>query len=275
MADELAHMLAEKFVAFRSREAKSAKELLTYKQVLDVAPCPMALIGKEGATEYVNFSFCTMLGVTSTRVLSDGWLCVVAQDDLERTRALWGAAVAGGLKDIEAWSHLKTAAGVHSVFWRAAQLHTGGYALAIFHPKCAFFKHPSGGNPPGCAVPGCTTSGLPEPSAWLLFLGGMQAKLPTLTKRQAEVLVLLCDEKSNREVAGILGISIKTVEKHRADLNALCGTDNILGVLRVGFRLGLVNYTPWVAKGFSSRPTTSQRHSAAGLCAPHAYRSAL
>jgi DNA-binding NarL/FixJ family response regulator len=39
---------------------------------------------------------------------------------------------------------------------------------------------------------------------------------PTLTSREREAIQLLAEGKSNKEVAGLLGISVKTVETHRA-----------------------------------------------------------
>jgi len=40
--------------------------------------------------------------------------------------------------------------------------------------------------------------------------------MPKLTSRESEAVQLLAEGKSNKEVAGVLGISVKTVETHRA-----------------------------------------------------------
>ena len=43
-------------------------------------------------------------------------------------------------------------------------------------------------------------------------------KRKPLTTREAEVLQLIAEGKANKESAAVLGISIKTVEKHRTNL---------------------------------------------------------
>jgi len=49
--------------------------------------------------------------------------------------------------------------------------------------------------------------------------GGIQAEQITpggLTAREREIVMLLCDGRSNKEVGAVLSISVKTVEAHRA-----------------------------------------------------------
>jgi DNA-binding NarL/FixJ family response regulator len=48
---------------------------------------------------------------------------------------------------------------------------------------------------------------IPEKSAW-----------ESLTPREKEVLKLIAESYQNKEIAQILGISVKTVEKHRGNL---------------------------------------------------------
>jgi DNA-binding NarL/FixJ family response regulator len=55
------------------------------------------------------------------------------------------------------------------------------------------------------------------------YLGGVQAdraepSLPSLTPREREIVQLLAEGKSNKEVAAALEISVKTVEAHRANI---------------------------------------------------------
>jgi two-component system, NarL family, response regulator NreC len=57
--------------------------------------------------------------------------------------------------------------------------------------------------------------------------------MATLTPREEEVLELLTLGYTNREVAGELAISVRTVETHRA---------SILGKLRLRTRADLVRY---------------------------------
>lgn len=53
--------------------------------------------------------------------------------------------------------------------------------------------------------------------------GKLNKKVAHLTSREVEVLQLITEGKANKETAGALGISIKTVEKHRqALMEKLC-----------------------------------------------------
>ena len=58
------------------------------------------------------------------------------------------------------------------------------------------------------------------------------AKTPPLTSREAEVLQLIAEGFSNKQIAGELNISIKTIEKHRQSLMAKLGIHNIAGLTR-------------------------------------------
>jgi len=61
-----------------------------------------------------------------------------------------------------------------------------------------------------------------------------------LTAREREVLRLLVDAKSNKDVAALLGISVKTVETHRAAIMRKLGARSIVEVVRFAIRTGLV-----------------------------------
>lgn len=61
-----------------------------------------------------------------------------------------------------------------------------------------------------------------------------------LTAREREVLQLIAEGCSNKDVASRLGISIKTAENHRHHLMQKLGTRNAADLTREAFRLGLV-----------------------------------
>jgi DNA-binding NarL/FixJ family response regulator len=63
-----------------------------------------------------------------------------------------------------------------------------------------------------------------------------------LTKRQKEVLQLLAEGKSNKEIAQILGISVKTVEFHRAQMMRSLGVHTVAELTRAAVRIGLVHH---------------------------------
>ena len=65
-------------------------------------------------------------------------------------------------------------------------------------------------------------------------------RLTGLTDRQKEVLQLLAEGRGNKEMAAILGVSIKTVEFHRAQIMRAVGVRSTAELTRVAVRLGLV-----------------------------------
>ncbi len=61
-----------------------------------------------------------------------------------------------------------------------------------------------------------------------------------LTPREREVLQLVAAGKTTKEVAEILGISVKTVESHRTHIMQKLDTSNTAGVVRYAIRQGLI-----------------------------------
>lgn len=61
-----------------------------------------------------------------------------------------------------------------------------------------------------------------------------------LTPRQAEVLKLIAQGKSNKEVSAALSVSIKTVETHRAQLMVRLDIHDVPGLVRYAIRTGLI-----------------------------------
>ncbi len=61
-----------------------------------------------------------------------------------------------------------------------------------------------------------------------------------LTPRQKEILKLVAEGRSTKEIANLLEISIKTVESHRGQLMERLGIHDIPGLVRYAMRTGLV-----------------------------------
>lgn len=59
---------------------------------------------------------------------------------------------------------------------------------------------------------------------------------PELTSREHEVLVLLAQGNSNKEVAGVLGISVRTVEWHRSQLMHKLSLQSMSALMRYAIR---------------------------------------
>jgi RNA polymerase sigma factor (sigma-70 family) len=66
-------------------------------------------------------------------------------------------------------------------------------------------------------------------------------KLEQLTFRQREILQLIAKGKNTKQIAHLLGISVKTVEAHRLRLMRRLKIENIPGLVRFAIRTGLVS----------------------------------
>ena len=62
-----------------------------------------------------------------------------------------------------------------------------------------------------------------------------------LTPRQREIVQLIAERNSTKEIAQILNISVKTVETHRAQLMERLGIYDVPGLVRFAIRAGLAS----------------------------------
>ncbi|HOG64757.1 MAG TPA: response regulator transcription factor [Spirochaetota bacterium] len=72
-----------------------------------------------------------------------------------------------------------------------------------------------------------------------------QVAYSLLSPREQEVLRLLAEGLSNKEVADRLFISTKTAEHHRANIMAKLDVHNMVELVRYAARLGLVDMQSW------------------------------
>jgi ligand-binding sensor domain-containing protein/DNA-binding CsgD family transcriptional regulator len=70
---------------------------------------------------------------------------------------------------------------------------------------------------------------------------GSEAELAVLTPRQKEVLQLIAEGHSTREIAERLGVSIKTVEAHRSNLMERLEIHDVPGLVRLAIRSRLIS----------------------------------
>lgn len=74
------------------------------------------------------------------------------------------------------------------------------------------------------------------------MLTGDPSTRPTpLTARQTEILQLIAEGHSTKEISGALKISVKTVETHRSQLMDRLDIHDIPGLVRYALRIGLVS----------------------------------
>jgi DNA-binding NarL/FixJ family response regulator len=65
--------------------------------------------------------------------------------------------------------------------------------------------------------------------------------LEHLTPRQREILQLIAEGKSSKQIAQLLKASVKTIESHRASLMERLDIHDVAGLVRYAIRLGLIS----------------------------------
>jgi DNA-binding NarL/FixJ family response regulator len=70
-------------------------------------------------------------------------------------------------------------------------------------------------------------------------VGANQSPLEKLTPRQREILKLIAEGRSSREIASMLELSIKTVETHRTQLMERLDIHDVAGLVRFAIKSGL------------------------------------
>lgn len=77
--------------------------------------------------------------------------------------------------------------------------------------------------------------------SYLARISGELSPLEQLTSRQREILQLIAEGQNTKEIAHLLGISVKTVETHRLQLMARLDIHDVPGLVRYAIRSGLVS----------------------------------
>jgi len=65
--------------------------------------------------------------------------------------------------------------------------------------------------------------------------------LEALPPRQREILQLIAEGRSTKEIAGMFDVSVKTIETHRARLMERLGIHDVAGLVRFAIRAGVVS----------------------------------
>lgn len=72
------------------------------------------------------------------------------------------------------------------------------------------------------------------------YLGKVQAPKDSLTAREKEVLQLVAESKTTKDIARVLGIGVKTVESHRTRIMTKLAIHETAGLVRYAIRRGLI-----------------------------------
>ena len=70
---------------------------------------------------------------------------------------------------------------------------------------------------------------------------GEAGPLRKLTPRQREILQLIAEGRTTKDIARRLNLSVRTVETHRAELMARLDIHDVPGLVRLAIRSGLIN----------------------------------
>jgi DNA-binding NarL/FixJ family response regulator len=71
-------------------------------------------------------------------------------------------------------------------------------------------------------------------------VGGGETLFERLTPRQREILQLIAEGASTKDIGKALEISVKTVETHRAQLMERLDIHDVAGLVRYAIKIGLV-----------------------------------
>jgi DNA-binding NarL/FixJ family response regulator len=75
---------------------------------------------------------------------------------------------------------------------------------------------------------------------YLKRAGGGETSLERLTSRQREVLQLIAEGHTTKEIAATLNISVKTAETHRTQVMDQLDIHDVAGLVRYAIRMGLI-----------------------------------
>jgi DNA-binding NarL/FixJ family response regulator len=76
--------------------------------------------------------------------------------------------------------------------------------------------------------------------SYMLRPGGDKSSVEQLTPRQREVLKMIAEGHSTKEIAYRMGVSVKTVETHRTQLMERLDIRDVAGLVRYAIRVGLI-----------------------------------
>lgn len=79
-----------------------------------------------------------------------------------------------------------------------------------------------------------------SPDALQAYVAGVELRTSPLSGREREVLQAIAEGRTTKEIAALLGISVKTVETHRMRLMGKLDIREIAGLVRYAIRQGMI-----------------------------------
>lgn len=80
--------------------------------------------------------------------------------------------------------------------------------------------------------------------AYLQRVGSSRSSLDRLTPRQREVLQLVAEGSTTKEISKKLGVSVKTIEMHRSQLMEALDIHDVAGLVRYAIRMKVIACDP-------------------------------
>ncbi len=128
----------------------------------------------------------------------------------------------------DAYLERVTELGVSGYLLKQTSAHVLSRAVREVHKGGSFFS------------PSLTRKSRTEPNGSSRRPKSPAFKAPQLSAREAEVLQLIAEGQANKQVAAELGISVKTVEKHRQHLMAKLDIHDTAGLTRYAVSNGII-----------------------------------
>lgn len=68
-----------------------------------------------------------------------------------------------------------------------------------------------------------------------------QLKLASLTDKEIEIIQMICKQKTNKEIGEIMGLSMRTIENHRATILVKTDTKNVAGIVMYALKHRIIS----------------------------------
>src|ERR1700691_644696 len=189
----------------------SAQEDERFRRLVDQAPFMLWSAGRDGLCTFFNRPWLDFRGRTMAEEIGEGWVEGVHPDDRQRCLDTY-----------------RRAFGAHRPFdVEYRLLRADGQYRWVRDAGTAQFDRDGGfqGYLGACVE-------IPAP--------GRATAVSPLTSREVQVLALVADGNSTKEVAALLGISYKTADSHRSRIMEKLGVHETASVVRYAIRQGIV-----------------------------------
>jgi len=197
------------------------------EEVLDRNPAAAIVVGADGRIVFWNRAATELLGYESDEAIGHDYETLLVPPDQTEQRKKLVMQIANG----------------ESACFVAARLHKDGEIVSL----SIVMDSGSG------ADAGVLYLSLRDAKRTACFCDATRSDIMyparALTTRQRQVLRLIAEGRSTREIATRLTLSVKTIETHRGHLMSRLKLKSVAGLVRYAVTLGLVPASPWAPRG--------------------------